>query len=486
METHAAFSDGLLSPAPFSWRQAARGLFADAPLLAWSAVGFALLSLMCLVAWAFDATPVLGLHPAVKPLKFSLSIAVYLVTLAALFPYLSTPRVVRTRFETVIVVTMVVEIVVIVGQALRGTTSHFNMSTPLDAVGWSAMGLAILVNSVAMAGLAVLATVRPLARGGRTPLEDAYAFAWRSGLWLFLFAVVSGFLMAQSSRHTFTGLADIGAAPLGRAADGGPGLPFVNWSTQAGDLRVSHFFALHALQAFPLAAFVFSRAWRRKAPALTRAFVGVYAAVCVVTFVQALSGVPLWSASVAFGQEGAMSSVAASGPSASLLSDTASNLLFQWANILVMPFWLLMILAPRWRVTARVMDSHLAPALPALVYAVLVIPSLSSLLPLLANPKPDVIGALLASPQGLAIAWLHFLAFDLFVGRFIWLRLKDAPLPTPALSVILVATLLFGPIGYLLFLVALTYVVRAEASGTDDEAAEIGAEKEAAGRGVKV
>lgn len=183
--------------------------------------------------------------------------------------------------------------------------------------------------------------------------------------------------------------------------------------------------------------------------------------------------------SFAFAQ-GESLSQAAPGSTAALLSDAASGVLFQWANILVMPFWLLMIFAPRWRGTARVMDSHLAPALPAVVYAVLVIPSLSSLLPVLSNPKPEVIGAVLASPQGLTIAWLHFLAFDLFVGRFIWLRLKDSRLSRFFLGVILFATLMFGPLGYLLFLVALTFVVRSEAAGAADDAAERRAEEHSA------
>ena len=42
-------------------------------------------------------------------------------------------------------------------------------------------------------------------------------------------------------------------------ADGGPGLPFVNWSIIAGDLRIAHFIAIHAIQIVPLFAYILSQ-----------------------------------------------------------------------------------------------------------------------------------------------------------------------------------------------------------------------------------
>ena len=106
--------------------------------------------------------------------------------------------------------------------------------------------------------------------------------------------------------------------------------------------------------------------------------------------------------------------------------------IFQLSNLLVMPFWLLMIFLPHWGWTRRIMASPWVVAPAALLYALLVMPSLVSLLPQLANPQLGAIAALLGTPQGATIAWAHFLAFDLFVGR--WAYLDSRQRGTSALA----------------------------------------------------
>ena len=76
------------------------------------------------------------------------------------------------------------------------------------------------------------------------------------------------------------------------AADGGPGLPFLGWSTEAGDLRVSHFFGLHALQVLPLLVVLlrlFVTRFDARIGALTGVAVG-YGSLIIFTYVQALMG----------------------------------------------------------------------------------------------------------------------------------------------------------------------------------------------------
>lgn len=125
---------------------------------------------------------------------------------------------------------------------------------------------------------------------------------------------------------------------------------------------------------------------------------------------------------------------------------------FGLTGMLVMPFWLLMIFAPRTRVTAWAMRLPVGPALPALLYLALVAPRLATLLPALMQPKLGEISALLGSPEGATIGWLHFLALDLFVGRWIYLDGKERGLSPWLLSPLLFLTLMFGPIGMLAYL----------------------------------
>ena len=127
---------------------------------------------------------------------------------------------------------------------------------------------------------------------------------------------------------------------------------------------------------------------------------------------------------------------------------------FKLSNLLVAPFWVLMILLPRWRFTTRVMRSPWVALGPAVLYAVLTTPRLLALAPALLRPELPTIAALLGTPEGATIAWAHFLAFDLFVGRWVYLDAHERGVSAWVTSPVLFLTLLAGPLGLLLHLAA--------------------------------
>jgi hypothetical protein len=128
------------------------------------------------------------------------------------------------------------------------------------------------------------------------------------------------------------------------------------------------------------------------------------------------------------------------------------ELLFSLINLVVMPFWLIIIVLPHWRWTRRLVGSPLICVAPALIYTALVLPRLGELLPALMAPTAAGIAAALGTPEGATIAWAHFLAFDLFVGRWAYLDSRERGISAWVMAPVLFFTLMFGPIGFLAYL----------------------------------
>lgn len=188
-----------------------------------------------------DDRVILGIDPWVKPAKFLASIGIYLITFAWMIPQVESNKRAASRIAWLVIVSMTTEIVLILMQAARGTTSHFNVRSPFDGAVFSVMGIMIAINTFAAAWLLTLFLRSP------KPMPPALLAGIRLGIFLFIIGGVQGGMMIAASAHT------VGVP------DGGPGLPFVNWSTEAGDLRSAHFVGLHALQALPLLGWFLSR-----------------------------------------------------------------------------------------------------------------------------------------------------------------------------------------------------------------------------------
>ena len=129
------------------------------------------------------------------------------------------------------------------------------------------------------------------------------------------------------------------------------------------------------------------------------------------------------------------------------------DLLFRASNLLVLPIWALMIVLPRWRWAVRIIRSPLVSAAPAILYAALVLPRLGAIWPAVIRPTLPGVAALLGSPAGATIAWVHFLAFDLFVGRWIYLDSQERRISSWLMAPVLFLTLMLGPAGFLFYLV---------------------------------
>jgi len=132
--------------------------------------------------------------------------------------------------------------------------------------------------------------------------------------------------------------------------------------------------------------------------------------------------------------------------------------IFELSSLLVAPFWGLMIFAPRWRWTQRIISSPWIAAPPVLIYAALTIPSLPDLLPELLQPNLGTIMGMFSTPQSMTAVWMYFLAFDLFMGRWIYQETRQRNRNVVWSGIILILTLLFGPLGFLIYLFDRTFI----------------------------
>ncbi|MEU8261926.1 hypothetical protein AB0C02_15050 [Micromonospora sp. NPDC048999] len=224
-----------------------------------------------------------------KPLKFCVSFVLYGTTLAWMLSLL--PRRSRTAewAGTVIVAMGVVEMAVIVGQVLRGTTSHFNATTPLNGALFGLMGQAIVVLFTAHLVIAIVVLRQPIA-----DRVAKYAVAWGLGLTLLGMAVAIPMVLPNQE----PGIEGISGAHSVGVPDGGPGLPLLGWSTTGGDLRIGHFVGMHALQALPILAIMLGRFLGGRLDERTQARLvvvagGSHGALTMLLTWQALRGQPL-------------------------------------------------------------------------------------------------------------------------------------------------------------------------------------------------
>jgi hypothetical protein len=126
------------------------------------------------------------------------------------------------------------------------------------------------------------------------------------------------------------------------------------------------------------------------------------------------------------------------------------ELLFNGANLFVLPFWTLMVLVPNTKLTRTVMGSVLPFVALAGLYLFLFVTSLSNVEGIDAFSDPNLglaeLAALFANPHVTATGWVHFLAFDLFVGRWIyWQGQESGVFTRHSLALCLFA----GPLGLL-------------------------------------
>jgi hypothetical protein len=270
-----------LSPA--SVRNFFRELDATDPVL--SRLGWALLLVIPVFATLALVVPAgtLAVNPWIKPIKFSMSFSTFASTISLFLLALRIPKWQLTLARRAIAISVAFEILSLAAQAWR-SAYHLSGQSLLDT------SLAQVANSMVMVNAAIVCWMLALFCANRIHtdrIDWPMVSAVRYSIVIFLAGnAIGGYMLARGSHTVGT-------------ADGGPGLPFVNWSVIGGDLRIAHFIAIHAIQIVPLFAYILSQ-MSPVLPVKHRRIAAGALALAVsmavgATFVQAALGHPLLS-----------------------------------------------------------------------------------------------------------------------------------------------------------------------------------------------
>ena len=148
------------------------------------------LAAVAILGLVVDPRVITGAPAWMKPLKFAISIAIYGATLLWMLTFIpDRPRLVAA-ISWGVFLALGIEMVLIVMQVLRNTTSHFNQATPFDAAVFTAMGALI-------AGLWLLNAVVAFLLARRRFAESPIVWGVRLGLIAALLGMAVAFLMTR-------------------------------------------------------------------------------------------------------------------------------------------------------------------------------------------------------------------------------------------------------------------------------------------------
>lgn len=127
------------------------------------------------------------------------------------------------------------------------------------------------------------------------------------------------------------------------------------------------------------------------------------------------------------------------------------EVLFKICNTMVLPGWVLLIFAPHWKWTKWLINTYLIPLLLSVIYLYLIITTISSA----EGSFNSLAGVakLFTNKELLLAGWVHYLAFDLFIGGWEVLDSQKNNLSHGFVIPCLILTFLFGPIGLLLYII---------------------------------
>jgi hypothetical protein len=259
------------------------------PALAWGGAIMLFASLITLGLSVFDHRLFQGVSVWHKPWKFQISTVLYWWSLTWFISYFGTTEQFSLSRRFIVWMSLIAglfEVVYISWQGAFGLASHYNTSSPFYGAMFTAMAVfAVLLTSTS--GVLGYTVLRAHSQTYATSVALRHAIGW--GLIISsVLGIVTGAILG--------GRTNSGGHWVGGTTNDALGLMVLNWSRDGGDLRVAHFFALHAMQILPVMAVLFICLTPNMSPNTSKRFIWLlaagYAGFCIFTLKQALSGIP--------------------------------------------------------------------------------------------------------------------------------------------------------------------------------------------------
>ena len=259
------------------------------PALAWGGAIMLFASLITLGLSVFDHRLFQGVSVWHKPWKFQISTVLYWWSLTWFISYFGTTEQFSLSRRFIVWMSLIAglfEVVYISWQGAFGLASHYNTSSPFYGAMYTAMAVfAMLLTSTS--GVLGYTVLRAHSQTYATSVALRHAIGW--GLIISsVLGIVTGAILG--------GRTNSGGHWVGGTTNDALGLMVLNWSRDGGDLRVAHFFALHAMQILPVMAVLFICLTPNMSPNTSKRFIWLlaagYAGFCIFTLKQALSGSP--------------------------------------------------------------------------------------------------------------------------------------------------------------------------------------------------
>lgn len=139
------------------------------------------------------------------------------------------------------------------------------------------------------------------------------------------------------------------------------------------------------------------------------------------------------------------------------------NTAFIWANSIALLGWITLMFLPRRWSLLNWFPRYILPVLLSLLYVALFLPvfwtieggGFGSL---------EQIKTLLSHDTALLAGWVHYLAFDLFIGAWIAQKFDEIGFSRILQFPVLLATFMMGPLGLLIFLIVRSFYSKGASS----------------------